>query len=212
MRKLIIAILLLTSVLSNAQNKKKIFAILSASNGEQVDPNIALGDAFLTTSTTTRAYWDFTTLSGADGTVLSSHEDLSISGTWDLDDGSGVNNPKSGIIQRGTSSVACLRAKTASTYKEAFKTTTAATNLLKNDVEVHFLISFEDGRNASNNTFFGSANGGTQFFRLRVNSAGNITLEYAASGAGLSTLTSSGATFPDGLTGVHLLRLIHQGM
>jgi hypothetical protein len=72
---------------------------------------------------------------------------------------------------------------------------------------VHFLISFEDGRNASNNTFFGSANGGTQFFRLRVNSAGNITLEYAASGAGLSTLTSSGATFPDGLTGVHLLRI-----
>ena len=206
--KLTLALLLALSLSANAQNKKKqMFMALLSGSSEVADPNIALGDAFLTISATTRAYWDFTTLSGADGTVLSSHEDLSISGTWDLDDGSGVNNPKSGIIQRGTSSVACLRAKTASTYKEAFKTTTAATNLLKNDVEVHFLISFEDGRNASNNTFFGSDNGGTQLFRLRVNSAGNITLEYAASGAGLSTLTSSGATFPDGLTGVHLLRI-----
>lgn len=206
MRKLIIAILLLTSVLSNAQNKKKIFAILFASNGEQVDPNIALGDAFLTSNAKTRSYWDFTTLSGADGTVLSSHEDLSISGTWDLDDGSGVNNPKSGIIQRGTSSVTCLRAKTASTYKEAFKTTTAATNLLKNDVEVHLLINLEDGQ-IGTNILFGSADGGTRYFRFRVTSTGLLQLEYAAGASGLSTIISTGTVLPDGLTGVYLIRL-----
>lgn len=208
MKKIVLCLLIALPLIVSAQNNKnKMFAVLFANNTEEVDANIALGDAFLTTSATTRAYWDFTTLSGSDGTVLASHEDLSTSGTWDLDDGSGVNNPKTGIVRTGSRSVRALRAKTASTFKEAFKTTTAAVNLLKNDVEVHFLISLEDGRNASNNTIFGSTNGGTQFFRLRVNSAGNITLEYAASGAGLSTLTSSGATFPDGLTGVHLLRV-----
>ena len=208
MIKLIISMLLLAlSVSANAQNKKKqMFMALLSGSSEVADPNIALGDAFLTTSATTRAYWDFTTLSGADGTVLSSHEDLSISGTWDLDDGSGVNNPKSGIIQRGTSSVACLRAKTASTYKEAFKTTSAATNLLKNDVEVHLLINLEDGQ-IGTNILFGSADGGTRCFRFRVTSTGLLQLEYAAGASGLSTIISTGTVLPDGLTGVYLIRL-----
>lgn len=206
MRKLIIAILLLTSVLSNAQNKKKIFAILSASNGEQVDPNIALGDAFLTTSATTRAYWDFTELGTDDGTVLTSYNDLSLSGTWDLDNASGANNPKSDIIQRGTSSTTTLRAKTASTFKEAFKTTVAAENLLKNNVEVHMLLSLEDGRNASTNILFGSANGGTLKFSIRVTALGEIQIQYASYTA-ISTSTSTIVCFPDGLTGVHLLRI-----
>lgn len=208
MKKLFLYVIFTLPFFVNGQsNKKKMFALMFANNAEQVDANIALGDAFLTTSATTRAYWDFTTLSGHDGTVLASHEDLSISGTWDLDDASGVNNPKTGIVRTGSRSVRALRAKTASTFKEAFKTTTAATNLLKNDVEVHMLLSLEDGQNASKNYIFGSANGGTQFFRVSINSSGNIVLEYAAAGAGLSTLTSSGATFPNGLTGVHLLRL-----
>lgn len=204
MRQLFLLLLVSLPLLGAAQKKKLIF--LLQQGGEQADANIALGTTFLTTNAKTRAYWDFTSLGVSDGTVLSSYNDLSVGGVWDLDNASGVNNPKAGIIQRGTSYTTALRAKTPSTYKEAFKTTSAATNLLKNDVEVHLLINLEDGQ-IGTNILFGSADGGTRYFRFRVTSTGLLQLEYAAGASGLSTIISTGTVLPDGLTGVYLIRL-----
>lgn len=207
MRKLIIAILLLTSVLSNAQNKKKIFAILSASNGEQVDPNIALGDAFLTSNAKTRSYWDFTALSGSEGDAITSVSDLRGNG-WTLGNFSGSATPLVGNIQSGTTLIKTLHSYTPSGTESGLVGTGAATNLLKNSVEVHLLVNLFDGRPSSSLYLFGCANGGTQYFRLGVNTSGNLTLEYAAAGAGLTTLSSSGYALPNGLTGVTLIRLV----
>jgi len=181
--------------------------LLNSGNQISIDPNIALGDTFLTTNAKVRAYWNFTGIAGNDGDVLTSYNDLSLSGTWDLTNSVGANNPKLGKIQDGTDVVSCLRAKTASTIREAFITTLPAVNLLKNSVECHFLMKFEDGQNASSNIFFGSSNGGTQFFRLRVTSTGRLQLEYAAAAAGLSTILSDTVVIENGETGVYLIRL-----
>lgn len=177
-------------------------------SGDTTDPNIALGDTFLTSNAKSRAYWNFTTqLTGVEDAAITSVTDLRGNG-WDLGDFSGAATPVEGKIQIGTIEITTLNAFTPSGYEKALVGTTASTNLLKNSVEVHLLVNIFDGQPSSAMYLFGVANGGTQFFRVGVNTSGNLTLEYAASAAGLSTLTSSGNALPNGLTGVTLIRVI----
>lgn len=193
--------------MNQAQRWFQYLIRMSNSGGGSLDPNISLGDTFLTTNAKTRAYWNFTTqLTGVDDAAIVSVADLRGNG-WTLGTQSGVNTPKEGVLQEGTNTIKALKAATASTLKQALVTNTAAQNLLIGSPEVHMLIDLTDGQQAGTMVLFGSANGGTQFFRLRVNAAGNLQLEYAAQAAGLSTLTSSGYVIPNGFTGIHLIRL-----
>jgi hypothetical protein len=183
-----------------------IFSLLM-NGGTLPDPNIALGNTFLTTNAKSRAYWDFTTqLTGVEDAAITSVADLRGNG-WTLGNFSGAATPKEGKIQIGLTEVTTLNGYTASGYENGLVGTTAATNLLKNSVEVHLLIDLIDGNPSSAIYPFGCSNGGTQYFRLGINTSGNITLEYAAAGAGLSTLTSSGNALVNGMTGVTLIRL-----
>lgn len=176
--------------------------------GDATDPNIALGDTFLTSNAKTRAYWNFTTqLSGNEGDATGNVSDLRGNG-WTLSNFSGAAFPIIGKMQEGLREVNVLNAYTPSTYEYGLVGTGASTNLLKNSVEVHLLINIFDGRPSSTTYLFGVANGGTQTFRIGLNTSGNLTLDYAAAGAGGSNLISSGNALPNGLTGVCLIRLI----
>lgn len=186
-------------------NVKKLSWFLG---GSLIDPNIALGDIFLTSNAKTRAYWNFTTqLTGVEGAAITSVSDLRGNG-WTLSNFSGAATPVEGKIQVGLNEITTLNAFTPSGTESALVGTTASTNLLKNSLEVNLLVNLFDGIPSSATYLFGAANGGTQFFRIGVNTSGNLTLEYAAAGAGLSTLTSSGNALINGLTGVTLIRVI----
>ena len=207
MKKIFLLLALALSISAYAQiDKKKAFFLLQSS-GEQTDPNIALGDAFLTSNAKTRSYWDFTSLSGSEGDAITSVSDLRGNG-WTLGNFSGSATPLVGNIQSGTTLIKTLHSYTASGFESGLVGTGAATNLLINSVEVHLLVNLFDGRPSSFLYLFGCSNGGTQYFRLGVNASGNLTLEYAAAGAGLTTLSSSGYALPNGLTGVTLIRLV----
>jgi hypothetical protein len=206
MKKIILLLILPITVAFGQLDKKKFFFLLQNTN--TVDPNIALGNTFLTTNAKSRAYWDFTTqLTGVEDAAITSVADLRGNG-WDLGNFSGAATPVEGKIQVGLTEITTLNAFTPSGTESALVGTSAATNLLKNSVEVHLLVNLFDGQPSSALYLFGCSNGGTQYFRLGVNTSGNLTLEYAAAGAGLSTLTSSGNALINGLTGVTLIRLI----
>lgn len=180
----------------------------NSGGGSPVDPNIALGDTFLTSNAKTRAYWNFTTqLTGVEGAAITSVSDLRGNG-WTLSNFSGAATPVEGKIQVGLNEVTTLNAFTPPGTESALVGTTASTNLLKNSVEVHLLVNIFDGVPSGTLYLFGAGNGATQNFRVGVNTSGNLKLEYAASGAGVSTLTSSGNALINGLTGITLIRLI----
>lgn len=181
-------------------------AKIFSSFGTYVDPNIAVGDWFLTSNAKTRAYWDFTALTGAEDSSITSVSDLRGNG-WTLTNNSGGFTPTVGYLQSELNTIYALKALTQSGTKQALFTSTAATNLLKNSVEVHLYVCLVDGQNSATNILCGTGNGGTKQFRITVNSTGNIVVNYAAQGT-QSVLTSSGAVFKDGFTGFTLLRVI----
>lgn len=176
-------------------------------DGTSNDPNIALGDELLTTDVDVRAYWDFTKLTGNEGEPTGNVSDLR-GNNWTLSNFSGATTSLVGEIQIGTRLIKCLHSYTASGYEYGLVGTTASTNLLKGSVEVHMLINLVDGRETTNQYVFGCSNGGTQIFRVGITPAGKISLEYAASGAGLSTILSDQTPIPNGMTGIIMISLI----
>jgi len=207
MKKLLLYLIIIPAITFGQVNKKHIYFMLN-NQANSADPNIALGNTFLTTNAKSRAYWDFTTqLTGVEDAAITSVSDLR-GNSWTLGNFSGGATPVEGKIQIGLTEITTLNAYTPSGVESALVGTSAATNLLKNSVEVHLLVNLFDGQPSSALYLFGCSNGGTQYFRLGVNTSGNLTLEYAAAGAGLSTLTSSGNALINGLTGVTLIRLI----
>jgi hypothetical protein len=172
---------------------------------DETDPNIALGDTFLTSDAKTRAYWNFTTqLSGNESDAITSVSDLRGNG-WTLGNFSGGAFPIIGKMQEGLRQVNVLNAYTPSGFEHGLVGTTAATNLLKNSVEVHLLLNVFDGQPASTIYLFGCGSG-TLNFRIGVNTSGNITVDYS-SFTTLSQLSSTGNSLINGLTGVRLIRV-----
>lgn len=205
MKKLLLYLLIIPALTFGQVNKKHIYFMLN-NQANSADPNIALGNTFLTTNAKSRAYWDFTTqLTGVEDAAITSVSDLRGNG-WTLGNFSGAATPVEGKIQVGLTEVSTLLGYTPSTYEYGLVGTTAATNLLKNSVEIHLLVNLVDGQ-LGTQYLFGASNGGTQRLRISINTSGNIVLEYAI-GAGGSTLTSSGNALINGLTGVYLIRVI----
>lgn len=207
MKKLLLYLLIIPALTFGQVNKKHIYFMLN-NQANSADPNIALGNTFLTTNAKSRAYWDFTTqLTGVEDAAITSISDLSPN-SWTLENFAGAATPVEGKLQVELQEIKTLAAYTSAGYEKGLVGNSASTNLLKNSLEVFLLINLIDGQTGGTQWLFGVSNGGTQNFRIGINATGNIEVQYAAAGATNSVLTSSGNALINGLTGMTLIRVI----
>lgn len=189
---------------------RDLLFFFSSSSVDTVNPNIALGDALLTQNTITKAYWDFTDVSGDNWDILTVHPDSSINGTYNLVNFSSTTNfnPSLGFFNIGENVVSTLRARTSSGIYNAFVTSPVATGLGNGEREFHFLFSLQDGMSSSGNRLAGlepNNNLGTMVTRIESN--GKLYFKYGYSNSFNCTYLSDNVVIANGSTDIHILRV-----
>jgi len=187
-------------------DKRKMMFMLMNSSISDVNPNIALGNALLTTNAKTRAYWDFTQIVGDDWDILTSHPDISVNGTYNLINNSGAFSPSLGFFNVGEKVISTIRARTTSGVNNAFITSQVATALSNGAREFHYLFTLQDGRQPDGNRLAGIlANNGVTLI-TRIDSSGKILFNFGY-GGNTCTYLSDNSVISDNVTDIHLLRI-----
>lgn len=169
------------------------------------NPNIALGNTFLTTNSKVRAYWNFTNIDGDDWDILTSHPDNSVNGTYNLINNSGAFTPSIGFFNIGETVVSALRSRTTSGVEKAFITSQVATALGNGEREFHFLFTLQDGIQTDGNRLAGILANNGAVITTRIE-AGKIHFTYGYGGNTCNYL-SDNAVVSNNSTDIHLLRV-----
>jgi len=179
-------------------------------SASSVNPNIALGDALLSSNSKTKAYWDFTALDGDDWDALTSLPDNSVNSTYDLVNFSSTTNfnPSLGFFNVGESVVGTLRSRTSSGIYNALITSQVATGLGNGEREFHFLFTLQDGIASSGNRLGGlEPNNNLGTMVTRIDSSGKIYFKYGYSNSFNCTYLSDSVVIANGTTDIHILRV-----
>lgn len=152
-----------------------------------------------------KLFYDFTTLTGADGTAIASVEDLSGNGR-DLSNAAPAGDPTIKKIQVGSDLINTFKAVPSSGSKDVLIGNYTGTGLFDGDFEVVWVMNYE-GPSAQTTQVLGVNNSNNKFFISINNNQWNIQYQYSAATARSYAAISSSTILPIFPTGKMVCRL-----